>query len=189
MSKRYVVLLCAAALSIGVAVPAIGASQTGSTSSAQSTAKKALKLAKAADKRSKLALKNAVAGPAGGQGSSGTAGKNGADGVNGADGAGRAWAHIAANGAVSQAKNVTAVRDGAGSGTYCLKVDGFVPQNVVASISWSGSGLSPVIPKVGTGLVGGCNSALPGSNAYVITHSSDVALGVVGDTEFYVLIN
>jgi hypothetical protein len=57
-------------LTIGVALPAVGASPTG-------LVKKALKLAKGANKRSKVALLEArkrVAGPAGPQGSAGPAG-------------------------------------------------------------------------------------------------------------------
>jgi Collagen triple helix repeat (20 copies) len=136
-------------------------------------------------------------GPKGAKGNTGPAGQNGATGAAGAPGApgpaGSAvgFADIAADGTITNSKNVQLVSHIAASGVYCLKLTTGTPQNVTAMIDNSGAD-----PR--SAFVAGTINASAVANGCPAGSQIDIATGDVGmpasngdfaDQAFFVAIN
>jgi hypothetical protein len=136
-------------------------------------------------------------GPKGAKGNTGPAGQNGATGAAGAPGApgpaGSAvgFADIAADGTITNSKNVQLVSHIAASGVYCLKLTTGTPQNVTAMIDNSGADPRSAFVAGTTNasaVAGGCPA---GSQIEVATGDIGIPAsnGDFSDKGFFVTIN
>jgi hypothetical protein len=121
-----------------------------------------------------------AAGATGATGATGASGAAGAAGAPGAAGTALAYGHVASDGTVTQAKNLTATALGAG--VYCISTPGIVPNNIMTQMDFSGSYFDGTTIAVEDATGAGCGAG----KAEVVTRNNSNAITAHG---FFVLIN